>query len=275
MDRVEQKDMMTTLGICADTIYNLSEYQEKYQAAYQENENFLKRTEEMAKNSNIGLFSGIIFIVSFLVAGRLSAVFCSLLPDEILERIPDVFPLLFGIVAALFITIKFANHYQTNLKKKVEQYKSANFPRIKAQLNQAQTDLVTLANSEEVHILQETIPEDYATLDAISFFLTAYKNLRVDTLKEAINLYEEEKYRREMQDMQLQELELLSQSVQLARQQLATQEQILNVQTQSLKLQHQSIHIQGKTLDKTTRISRQVRFGNAFTIINTVKHWNS
>ena len=173
MDRVEQKDMMTTLGICADTIYNLSEYQEKYQAAYQENENFLKRTEEMAKNSNIGLFSGIIFIVSFLVAGRLSAVFCSLLPDEILERIPDVFPLLFGIVAALFITIKFANHYQTNLKKKVEQYKSANFPRIKAQLNQAQTDLVTLANSEEVHILQETIPEDYATLDAISFFLTA------------------------------------------------------------------------------------------------------
>lgn len=106
-------------------------------------------------------------------------------------------------------------------------------------------------------------------------FLTAYKNLRVDTLKEAINLYEEEKYRREMQDMQLQELELLSQSVQLARQQLATQEQILNVQTQSLKLQHQSIRMQGKTLDKTTRISRQVRFDNAFTIINTVKHWNS
>lgn len=50
-------------------------------------------------------------------------------------------------------------------------------------------------------------PENYCSVDAAEFFYTAVKNYRADTLKEAINLYEDVMHKRRVELNQKQALE--------------------------------------------------------------------
>ena len=263
---MERKNMMTTLGICADAAYNLVECQEKFEIAYDENEKFLQMVEKIRTKFTLRGCTWLIFIGSLILTGwlimRVGTIFYSILG----VWIPDTLSIVIAAAISLLLAIKAATSDKAKRNAQADEYIKNNLPVVKKKLEDAQSAMEELVNSDEVRVLRETIPEDYATLDAIAFFISAFKNLRVDTLKEAINLYEEEKYRREMQDMQIQELELLVQSVEIAREQLDVQKSILN-------LQRQSVRVQNRTLDKTKQLSRQARFSNAFTVINTVRHW--
>ena len=42
---------------------------------------------------------------------------------------------------------------------------------------------------------------------------------------------------------------------------------------EQIRLQEKSLSTQEKALARQQRLSRQIRFGNALTVINTVKHW--
>lgn len=166
----------------------------------------------------------------------------------------------FGIVYVAWKYQTRQNEQSDEMRKVIEQSKREEHS-YQAAIETSKKDLEDYITSPDVEELQKTIPEAYATMDAVVFFLTALHNMRADNLKEAINLYEEELHKRQMLDLQQQEMDLLKKSIKLSQAQLKTQEQMAKSQAEIQR--------------RAEKLSKQVRFGNVFHVVNTVRHWNS
>lgn len=223
--------------------------------------------EISSKQEDVAVIQGQIALVDKKVDGALDIK--SLIPVAIMWIVSFIVVLkIFQgklFIVALILSAVIAFFLQVLIKvpkiKKAEAYEQAVMPGLKGKLQQTAQELAVLIPSDRAQLITKTIPADYATVDAISFFITALQNQRADNLKEAINLYENEKHNREMLEMQQAEMTLLAESVRLNQAQL-------NMQKDSLKGQEQLI-LQNK------KLSKQVRFSNAIGIINTAKHWKS
>lgn len=79
-----------------------------------------------------------------------------------------------------------------------------------AELNE---EIARIENELRTHYAEKArcvdfVPPDYRTIDAIGFMLKAVENLRADTLKEAINLYDTElKHRQMMEQAEIQRIQ--------------------------------------------------------------------
>ena len=104
-------------------------------------------------------------------------------------------------------------------------------------------------------------------MDAVEFFIVVLQNQRADTLKEAINLYEEHLHREEL--MQAQET-----IIELSHRNLEQGQEMIRNQQQQLQNQQKQLQTEAAILQKTKKISRQARFSNAIGVLNTAKHWN-
>ena len=122
-----------------------------------------------------------------------------------------------------------------------------------------QNQLEIESETEGASYLGTLIAEPYCTTDALENIINYFKSRRVDTLKEAYNLYEDERHKQKMLDMQQGQLDKLDLS--------------LDRLGEQIRLQEKSLSTQEKALARQQRLSRQIRFGNALTVINTVKHW--
>lgn len=122
-----------------------------------------------------------------------------------------------------------------------------------------QNQLEIESEMEGASYLGTLIAEPYCTTDALENIINYFKSRRVDTLKEAYNLYEDECHKQKMLDMQQDQLDKLDLS--------------LDRLGEQIRLQEKSLSAQEKALARQKRLSRQIRFGNALTVINTVKHW--
>ena len=122
-----------------------------------------------------------------------------------------------------------------------------------------QNQLEIESEMEGASYLGTLIAEPYCTTDALENIINYFKSRRVDTLKEAYNLYEDERHKQKMLDMQQGQLDKLDLS--------------LDRLGEQIRLQEKSLSSQEKALARQQRLSRQIRFGNALTVINTVKHW--
>ena len=74
--------------------------------------------------------------------------------------------------------------------KRIKEQKEAENTQLTHKINQIADEAVSHWNNN-VRLL-DFLPEDYCNVHAVGFMLKAVKNLRADTLKEAINLYDQE-----------------------------------------------------------------------------------
>ncbi len=119
------------------------------------------------------------------------------------------FIILLGLLAffgGICLVIFFIQKYLANwLKKNEETYNKKYENEVKPQIEKTQrnTDELTkkaeLFISENIHYI-EFLPMQYRNLQAVSFMYLAVGNGRADTLKEAINLYEEQLHRWKMEE---------------------------------------------------------------------------
>lgn len=261
MEQSQRQQLIKNLQKSLDMIYRLANKQEEIE----EEEKKIPQIEQQANAMDNGcgtifvtLFSGVlVFSLTFFILDS-NGMIESLDPIKNLTSLLIVFlvPIIYVIVMLKCVTLP----NNKKKKQKAQEYLETELPKQQKIIQQKKDELEALVNSEQAAILVETIPEDYASVDAVSSFILYIKNQRADSLKEAINLYEEELHRQQMIEMQQEQLATLETSVQLSQAQYAAQQQMLAGQK--------------ALLNKTRKISKQVRFSNAMGIINTVRHWN-
>ncbi|MBR6579417.1 MAG: hypothetical protein IKK74_10790 [Clostridia bacterium] len=104
----------------------------------------------------------------------------------------------FALIALIVKSNKYKNLIQSQ-KQKIEEL-SSKCDKVLAEegeiCKQIKADRAKYLSDNES--LLAFIPQDYRNIHAVGFMTTAIKNCRADSLKEAINLYEEELYRLNM-----------------------------------------------------------------------------
>lgn len=109
---------------------------------------------------------------------------------------------------------------------------------------------------------------DYFDVDCIDFFYNVISNNRAESIKEAINLYEEALYRQKMLDMQHQNQAILIQQAATQEQILRKQNEIISNQSQSQQLQKQIVTNQRRQNKTMNKLRRQVAFGNTVSVVD-------
>lgn len=248
-----------------DVIYEICSTQEELSKAQAELSGLDEKVKAMAQGFLYHI-RGSFFIALGIIIGLCVDILISRILYWVL-RLPSN-----DVVSAILLVVCILTGYIFLLsqphKAKAEAFRQEREAVLKRVIAQDTETLHQLADSPAFQRMHTVLPDDYVTIDAVAFFLTAVKNKRADTLKEAINLYEMERHNREMMEMQQQELDLLHQSVELSHAQLDAQQKILHAESSIARTQ-------SELLRKTKKISKQVRFSNAVGIINTVRHWNN
>lgn len=134
-----------------------------------------------------------------------------------------------------------------------------------------QEKLKKIVESDNMAVLQEIIPEMYMNVDAVENFLALIQNKRAESLKEAINLYEDIKHKEEMMMKQNEALELQHQSLDM----LANQAEMQKQQMANFSdFQKKQLKSQQKLVAQSKKLSKQARYGNVVGTVNMVCQWN-
>lgn len=130
-------------------------------------------------------------------------------------------------------------------------------------IHSLQQALQKICEEESSRFMMEYLPKDYCNLDAISSFITYLENKRADTFKEAINVYEDEKHKSKMQEMQ-----------QVSVDKLNTQSKMMAMSIeQQAQWQKENAQRQERMIANSQKINEEIRFGNAVSVINLVDRW--
>lgn len=147
-------------------------------------QNMNKRHKTDWKNMNYGrFFIGFIILIPLMVA-----------VDTTLKKMPFVSALL--EIAILVGVVMLYLKRKARIKNKHEQTEAEiNTMMPKMESISQEIYRVTTENQEKINLM----PRDYRYYDAVAFFESALANGRADSMKEAINLYEETIHRQNME----------------------------------------------------------------------------
>ncbi len=144
-----------------------------------------------------GLFVGTSIIMFIVNSNRV-------LYSDDFAKIALILILFFGIVLAL-VYVFLCIDKRKKIDKRAEKFWQNDGLKI-TQKNDEKIKEITVALNDFVNENAEIsakIPPDYRNFSATSFMANAVRNYRANTLKEAINLYEEEKHKAKMLDNQM------------------------------------------------------------------------
>ncbi len=145
-------------------------------------------------------------------------------------------------------------------KAKGEAFYCENIEPLLEEKIKADKELEVLLNNEGYVNIAKFIPDDYLHLHAINWFKTAVVNMRADSLKEAINLYEEMLHKQRLEDMQKEQIEIANAS--------------LNAQQQQISIAKRQEENSRKTAAYTQKIAKSAKYGNKVSTLNTLRHWS-
>ena len=179
-----------------------------------------------------GVFLLIASVVWFVIVFPATASDPGQMPDPLFYviAIPIVcFAFVFSIVLIILARVKLAKHRKENKKliEKIRQEDEEKDRTINAAIAQLEADAVTLQKAATE--LLAFLPETYRNAEAACYMLLAVKDGRADTLKEAMNLYEEQLHRWKMEKLAANSARM--QQIHMASMQAALQE-ISNNQSQ-------------------------------------------
>ncbi len=92
----------------------------------------------------------------------------------------------------------------------------------------------------------EVIPEDYRYREAMTFIYKALKNKRAMSMMQAINLYEEDVYRKEQRRLQERQIEMQQKQVEMQQKQIRISQRSLDMHSRQVDLQQESNDLQRK-----------------------------
>lgn len=263
---MEKDNLIRDLNTSLEAVYELSQCHAELKSIQE------KVDALIAKSKKIGSKAARILMCIWFIA---FVVILSYTLSPLMQRGVGDFGLIL-YAAALFIIPTFVLIYLIGkrLKVKEEAFLNEHLPPLQQELSNKQQTLDQLCKSEKVEVLLKTVPEDYATIDAVEYLLTVLSNQRADTLKEALNLYENHRNQVQLMEAQGKMIDLAEKNIAISQEIASGQNQIIAGQNQIIAVQMRQLQASTKLIEKTKRVSRQVRFSNALNVINTVKHWS-
>lgn len=179
-----------------------------------------------------GVFLLIVSVIWLVIVFPATASDPGQMPDPLfyIIAIPIVcFAFLLSIAFIILARVILAKHKKDNkiLMEKLRQEDEAKNQADEAAIAQLEADAVTLQKAAKE--LLAFLPETYRTSEAACYMLLAVKDGRADTLKEAMNLYEEQLHRWKMEKLAANSARM--QQIHMATMQSAMQE-IANNQQQ-------------------------------------------
>lgn len=164
-----------------------------------------KQLETAKKNSDFMIIKLSISIPAGVILGFIEFFFVfMLLSENFLEKFSDmILPFMFFCMAQFGVGLYLILHFSLKgvFKKKTEK----NASKLQAQLDENQKAYYDLAQMV-YPTLKRNLPEDYWYSQAVASIAGYFRTGRANTLKEALNLYEEEMHRLRMENMQEQTL---------------------------------------------------------------------
>ena len=208
-----------------------------------------KEEKRMREQSGGGMYILLLFAVILIIWTSISLFWnLSVMGKGI--TVSDIIKIL--IIAAIFLTMNFIKKSakQKNSPIADEYHKNTVEPLI--QKKQAQQKVVNdFANGPEMNYIKQFIPKEYLDSYSISRLTEFVRTGRADNEKEAYNLYEDEKYRNNIERLHKKQLDYAEQSLKEQKKQTGIQEDILR---------------------KQRTISRKVSYGN---YINTKNYYEN
>lgn len=173
-------------------------------------------------------------------------------------------------VIGLFISTKIIDIIDKPFDKermaKAKKYYDMNMPIAEKNITVAKNELATVCSMDKAQRMTALIPKDYASVTVMEFLIKAIENKRADSIKEAINLYEDHLHKQRLQEIQLEHLELSKQSNEIQEKHLEATEGLKELQARNLEAQKDQ-------LSQTKKLKHATQFGNVVDIINNVHHW--
>lgn len=250
----------------------------------------------MKKSTTLVSILALITFIS-LVGGMPLSLFIGILLEgmdgdgDIIQSLALLFVI--AIPCILFLSIKIIemkHPYSVkdviNLEKEIKDIEDAvsNFKIYKDEIAQAESKLIkqkevinlleqtlqSICEEESSRFMMEYLPKDYCNLDAVSCFISYLENKRADTFKEAINVYEDEKHKSEMREMQKISMNKLNHQANMIHEQ--SKMMVMSIEQQA-KWQQENAARQERMIANSQKINEEIRFGNAVSVINLVDRW--
>lgn len=189
--------------------------------------------KEMREEGIVNLFqrsAGIIVAVWIILFGIIAFLLCCIAPDW--RDINMVITMVIATVLTVFIIKKFCSYLMDDTEYRMKRSQK------EEELKKAEDDLQEYCKKSSVSSLLEIVPKEYCSKDAIEFLLRMFRNGRADTMKEAINLYEEYLYREDMKNAHNQHSEAIagvSEQIDMQSQMIASQGRQLSEQMSGME----------------------------------------
>lgn len=210
---MERKELLAKYQFILSEHQRITEKEQELKHLKSEHEKILQ--EEKQKREKMGTGTWFITVIPFFVGAyflyrSIKGLFNGVVIDAII---------FFTCVVAckaileLVFTISFAIYDRKKNEMEVEKYHNEVTIPEENKLNQCAKELQNIKTAEEFASAIESIPEEYRTIEAISFFCHALQVGRADTEKEVYNLYEEELYRKRLEKIQKEQLKKIDDSL--------------------------------------------------------------
>lgn len=184
------KQLLDTLKRARDTIVFAEQLQAELEGIEKAIEGIKKKTKDIENKS------GIITYVGTVISTLLGIV------------VFQFIGLIVGIIAGWFIfSIIDATVNGKKNSEKAQLYYNENYPPLENKRNESLNKAKRFFNSAKFAEARAVIPDDYFDSASAEYLVKAVENKRAESIKEAINLYEEYLYRSRMEEMQKQQLE--------------------------------------------------------------------
>ena len=158
------------------------------------------------------------------------------------------------IVGAFIGSIINTKKNDAKYEAQAQKYYDENYPKVETKKNEIIEIAKTFFTSQAFCEAQELIPSDYFDTGSIDYLIKLVENRRADTLKEAINLYEDYLHKNCIEEIQ--------------RQQLVAAQESANAQKEASKALKQQAVFAGQIAKNTKSTARATKLN---TFINIIK----
>lgn len=227
---MERLELLKNLDSSRNIITAISKEQQKLESINSQIDEVNKKIEQI-KGYGVGCF---VVMAAVVIAVFIHFILCIL------------------VIALSFIAD--AKYFTPKREQKAELYYNKSMPQLLQNKSAVEEELKKLYSSKEAKDMMEFIPDKYQSVHAANFIYEAVDNQRADTLKEALNLYEEDSHRTRMETMQKEQIETARESLKKQREVLDTQRELLDEAK--------------KTTEATNRTAASVRHKNVRDFIN-------
>lgn len=203
MENKSRTELLNILGYCINTIKSINDVY-----------NYMSREKQKIYNRSMATYYTLrkkIFIAI--------AVIVVLIYSFASQRNADDYVCILAIVSVIVILIIRKYYDKKSIKKSNLEYNNVIFPNNK-------NKIISLQNDEIYLEYQRLIPNKYFSLEKLEILYSYVSQYRADTLKEAINIFEDESHKLRLEE---QQNVLISQQEQI----LSKQSEILNQQSKT------------------------------------------